>query len=165
MATANEYLSNVRGGSQTFGEFLHPYRADCMAVYKYAFDVVGKRLGRFETKVSRWKNGTENPSERIKEGVVAAVKAGVPMNQLLVIAADLEKFIRDQYEADVTAQDVLEASRAEQQTQHIEDDAQMRFAEEPTPENAARLAFTHTVNAGADIHVASVASRYAVSAR
>lgn len=164
MPTIEYHQVHDSGQQSPFG-VCRPDRKECEAVYKYAFDIVGKKMGKYEHTISRWKNGVENPSERLKGAIAQAAKAGVSMEKLLVLAADLEEFIRRQYVKAVEAQDVIRASLVEQQTQHVEDDAQFAFVENPTVENAHTLAFAHKVNAGADLGVAVMATAYASKAR
>ena len=165
MNRALMYVTDGGKAPQKRLNVLRPDREDCETVYRYVFDVVGKKLGKLEHTVSRWKHGVENPSERIKTGIRAAVKAGVPMERLLVLSADLEAFIRNQFDATVDARDVMNASMIEQQTEAEEDAAQLAFNANPSAENAARLARAMTINSGADLCVASRAARFAMSAK
>lgn len=162
MRTVLQYTSDRSVGQQKRSQFMQAVE-ECKDVYKYVFRRGCKRLSpKYESSASRWKSGLENPSVRLMGVIDVAVDAGYEMKDLLLLPAHLERYIRERCASrDVTAMDVIAASMREQMTQHAEDDAQMAFNADPSPENAARLAMAHTVNAGADMHVACVASAFA----
>lgn len=157
MATILKYAPSAKSAPQFVRGSVRPDKAECISLYAHVF-AKGclKRFGAFRFTVSRWKGGTENPSERMMRLGREMQKAGYTLNEVLMLSAHLEAFYRSLFVVQATKQDVTRVLLEEAEHEGTENPAQMRAAIDPTPENVDHAYIECIKGAAHDNHSAAV---------
>jgi hypothetical protein len=129
------YLSRPSGPRHQFQSLSLQDVEDCTGLWSRVMKKPVKKYGPLVRRISSGKrNPIDNTSYQLRKVARAMKQAGHTMDDVLLLSADFEFFVRALYATDVES--VAKISLEEAQIDAEEDVAQLQHAQDPSRENA-----------------------------